>query len=150
MKVKQLTVTDVISNIIETLAMMTVDNTEQLEDFCPDFQAYIDFEGSVSGRLTLECTKQFANALAENLLGLESDKLEEAHRWDAIGELLNVVCGNLVTEIFDSQKPFTLSVPQVSFADIDFKADNEQDDENQQIVQFIIDNYPVRFALKFM
>ena len=150
MKVKQPNMTDVISNIIETLAMMTVDNTEQLEDFCPDFQAYIDFEGSVSGRLTLECTKQFANALAENLLGLESDKLEEAHRWDAIGELLNVVCGNLVTEIFDPQKPFTLSVPQVSFADIESKPHSNENNGNQEMTQFIIDDYPVRFILKFM
>ncbi len=151
MKVKSLAMTDVISDVMETLAMMSVEPVERFDDFVPDFIGHIDFEGPMRGRLFIGCKADFATALAENLLGLESSELDEHHKWDAVGELLNVICGNLVTEIFDSQKSFTLSVPQVSVIDTDMEnVGNEQYQgyNDAECARFIIDGFPVQFLLK--
>ncbi len=150
MSVQQAVLTDVISDIVETLAMMGLEVAHEFRDFVPDFIGHIDFEGTVRGRLFIECTDEFADTLAENLLGLESSELDESHKWDAIGELLNVICGNLVTELFDSKNSFTLSVPQVSVIDSGANSGEGQllMRDSQYCAECFIDGFPVRFTLK--
>ncbi len=149
MSLNQLTMTDVISDIIETLAMMTVEPAEKFGEFTPDFIGHIDFDGSVTGRLFLECTDEFASILAENLLGIDIDGLEEAHKWDAIGEFLNIICGNIVTEIFDNEKSFTLSSPQVNFVEKEtWQANKDSNTDGQEVITFLADGFPIRFVLK--
>ncbi len=145
--------TDVISDVVENLAMMSVDVADKFEGFVPDFIGHINFDGTVCGRLSVECTEDFVKNLAENVLGLDSSELEESHKLDAMGELLNIVCGNIVTRIFDRHEPFTLSVPEVYLAGSIsnyncIEAENTGREYESVTVQFMIDDFPVKFSLQ--
>ncbi len=142
MSVKQASLTDVISEVLEELTMMMVEKTETFDGFQPYLCGSIDFKGTVSGQLSIECTSDFSNALAGNLLGLDESEITEAHRWDALGELLNIICGNMVTRIFDDTTPFKLSAPQ-----IDMVEEDSLPEDTEQEVKLVIDDFPVKFGL---
>jgi hypothetical protein len=51
-------------------------------------------------------------SLASNMLG-EEGPLAVAKQYDALGEIANVICGNLLPSIMDPQEIFQLGVPEV-------------------------------------
>lgn len=81
-------------------------------------QVEIGFEGPSRGRLTLRCGQPFASALAANLLGVDAEEeLAHSHCCDAVKELMNVVCGQLVTAQYGRQAVFHLTIPEVRTLD---------------------------------
>jgi CheY-specific phosphatase CheX len=115
MTTKPTTLTTAISEVIENLTMMVVEEPESCEGFVPQLKGDIEFTGPVNGSLSISCSEGLSQKLAANLLGIEQDNTEtQASSWDALAELLNVVCGNLVTSLYDSSKPFNLSSPQIN------------------------------------
>jgi len=151
-----------ISEVIEELALMTVEVAEELEEFVPDTAGSIDFSGPVNGRLSARCHRTLGTKLASNLLGLEPDD-DDAHEkaCDAFGEMLNVICGNLVTKVFDPERTFTISMPQVENpiesesdepksedADVQ-EAQNEGKWSFQETCTLLLDESPVEFTLSF-
>lgn len=146
MSVKQASLTDVISEVVEELTMMMVEKAESFEDFHPSLCGFIEFKGIVSGRLTVECTSDFSNSLAGNLLGLDESEVTEGHGWDAVGELLNIICGNLVTKMFDDTTPFRLSAPQIDMVEESPEGESSPEDDAEE-VNLVIDDFPVRFGL---
>jgi hypothetical protein len=75
----------------------------------------ISYSGPVSGTLRCWCTQGFASQLAANLLGTRPDD-DAVHDGvgDALGEFMNVVCGQLVTAWHGLHAVFGLSIPMVS------------------------------------
>jgi CheY-specific phosphatase CheX len=130
MIIKQADLTSVISEVIENLAMMVVEPPESTADFHPQLHGWIEFTGPVTGKLSIRCTESLAQAVAANLLGTENmDLRTQANAWDALAELLNVICGNLITELIDSDRPFTLSVPQINIIQPHISNDNSTETE---------------------
>lgn len=74
----------------------------------------IRYHGPVSGTLACWCSRPFGAQLAANLLGLDptADDARQAAD-DAMRELLNVLCGHLVTRWFGTDAVFNLSIPSV-------------------------------------
>lgn len=75
----------------------------------------ISYSGPFSGTLRCWCTQSFASQLAANLLGTrpDSDAVREGVG-DALGEFMNIVCGQLVTAWHGTDPVFDLSIPTVN------------------------------------
>ena len=152
---KPLDLTAVISEVIENLSMMVVENPREWEDFHPQLEGFIEFTGPVNGRLTLRCGEGVARSLASNLLGTEQDDLQtQTSAWDALAELLNVVCGNLVTVLFDDQKPFQLSPPQINTIPEVQVTDPRASEKGEtgsvpdnMVTRLMLDGQPIEFCL---
>ncbi|HKT08728.1 MAG TPA: chemotaxis protein CheX [Gemmatimonadaceae bacterium] len=70
----------------------------------------VAFDGAHAGCLTLCVSDDVFRALAENMLGLEGEDAEP-WRWDALGEMANVICGNALPYILGTHVRLTLAPP---------------------------------------
>ena len=81
----------------------------------------VAFEGPSTGALTVAVSddvavsEDVAVALAANMLGLDPETVRAEHRWrhDAVGELANVVCGNVLPLVAGREAVFHLAAPAV-------------------------------------
>lgn len=102
----------------EQLAFMFV--TPELEEDHRDDSvqaaATVEFEGPLSGRLVISANGELLEPLASNMLGL--DEASEMQQCDALGEVSNVVCGNIMPRIAQSSEAFRITSPNVVLGDI--------------------------------
>jgi CheY-specific phosphatase CheX len=102
-------------HVFETAAFLTVwpatENDGELTP--PDVAARMGFHGPTSGTLTLRVASSVLPLLAENMLGeCEADMALEKGQ-DALRELLNMICGNVLTAWHGEQPVFDLSPPEI-------------------------------------
>ncbi|RMG43646.1 MAG: chemotaxis protein CheX [Candidatus Dadabacteria bacterium] len=133
---------EVSARILEDWGMMMVDpapEETQIFDFNePFYLATIQFHGLMSGRYTVICQKAFMQTLAANLLG--DDQAEDGKdSLDALKEMANVLCGNLLTECYGEDAVFDLVLPEVT------KVDGEQVKQlfSDRTVSYLADDEPV-------
>jgi len=105
----------VATDVFEELAMMLlVSEDEPRETPSPSLVvAGISFEGPFSGRLVASVPESMLPALASNMLGLEdgTDAPPDKQQ-DALKELVNVVCGNLLPAVAGSKAIFNVNAPE--------------------------------------
>jgi hypothetical protein len=77
----------------------------------------VEFHGPVEGCLELRLTGDLVPELAANMMGTD-EVPDEATCRDAVGELVNVICGNLLPELAGYDAVFDLTPPLVG-ADAD-------------------------------
>ncbi len=79
------------------------------------YGASVEFTGPFSGRLFVSITSDMLEPLAANMLGLEPGEAppEGVKVVDALKELLNVICGNLLPAIAGHEKIFNISGPEM-------------------------------------
>jgi hypothetical protein len=70
----------------------------------------VTFHGSFDGRLLLGVSGRVLDSLAANMLG--GELADEGARTDALGELANVVCGNVLTQVAGRDRTFLLDHPR--------------------------------------
>lgn len=74
--------------------------------------ASVGFEGPFSGVLTIVAHEELVRLIAANMLGTEeSDPEVQKKSRDALGEVLNMICGNLLTEIAGAKPEFAINAP---------------------------------------
>lgn len=73
--------------------------------------AVVEFTGPVSGSLDVQVTRDLAATIATNMLGVDQTEDTEMHA-DALGEVANVICGNVVPALADPSAVFALMPPQ--------------------------------------
>ncbi len=76
--------------------------------------ASVSFSGLFDGVLLMAVSQQVLPELTGNMLGIDMDEetsMEEQH--DALKELINVICGNLLPAIAGKQMIFNVETPQV-------------------------------------
>ena len=71
----------------------------------------VGFHGLFEGRLVLVMAGNILRTVAANMLG--DNKLTRKQQLDALGEITNVICGNLLPEIFDSHETFEIDAPNI-------------------------------------
>jgi len=116
------TLYEVATEVFETQAFAFVESCEK-EDIenhhTTDYiVASIDFSGPSEGTLHLLISQNGGKELASNLLGVEpfsDDAIESAP--DAVGEMLNVICGQFLTTHYGTSSVFNLSIPQCEHTD---------------------------------
>jgi hypothetical protein len=69
------------------------------------------FAGPTSGALVVRGDSVLLEALAMNMLGADEAPSEEL-QLDALGEMANVICGNVLPEVEDPSAVFRLSAPE--------------------------------------
>lgn len=106
---------DTLCRVIEQVAFMFAEPADPAILPAPQgacIVADMRFTGAFNGGLRMAAASRFCVEMAANVLGMEpDDPASEAHGIDTMKELLNVVCGNVLTEIAGSEAVFTLSIP---------------------------------------
>jgi CheY-specific phosphatase CheX len=85
------------------------------------FVATVAFTGSHHGAISIEFPARLLPILATNVLGEEETPGEEMQR-DALGELANIVCGNVLPAL-DPDGKYSLGAPEVSVAPVAIAGD---------------------------
>jgi hypothetical protein len=75
-------------------------------------RAVVEFQGPLEGCLDLRLTEDLVPELTANMMGTDTAP-DEATCRDAVGELVNVICGNLLPELAGYQAVFDLTAPVV-------------------------------------
>jgi CheY-specific phosphatase CheX len=77
-----------------------------------DVAVSVEFRGPLAGRLVLRASSCILPAIAANMLGEDESRQAPLQR-DALGELANVICGNVLPAIAGAEAIFNLSAPQL-------------------------------------
>ena len=78
-------------------------------------EAHMGFHGPFGGSLTLALPKEAELDIAANFLGKDADDPEVAKcAEDSLKEILNVLCGHMLTALAGDEPVFDLSIPKVN------------------------------------
>ncbi len=116
-------VSDTITETFETMLEMSLDAVEQVaeDDLEKDrLVGSVFFGGEVVGVLSIHVSKTFAKIITSAMLGTETEDMEEIK--DVLGELTNIVAGNLKTEMVNAGLPCVISTPSITRG-TDFRID---------------------------
>jgi CheY-specific phosphatase CheX len=72
----------------------------------------IAFKGPFAGELVVKVCGGLLPSIAANMLG-EDESPSEAQQQDALGEIANIICGNVLPRIAGPREVFQLGVPQI-------------------------------------
>lgn len=142
------TLTRVFTEVLEQLAFMFVETPDTTET--PESEHLVAtsmaFRGPCSGKVTLAAPREMAPVLAANVLGLDpGEDLGIQASYDALKELLNVTCGNVLTAIAGDEPVFDLTVPEV----MEFSSDAWTDlAEQPGTIYCLVDDFPVLLQLE--
>ncbi|MAX23454.1 MAG: hypothetical protein CMJ19_03030 [Phycisphaeraceae bacterium] len=114
---------DVFCRVMESLAFYFVDpvdkadvNMDSLD--MPYRQLSMRFEGPHHGSLVMYIPQSMTPVIWANMLGVDESEAQDAEQQnDAIRELLNVICGQTLTELWGTEPVFDLHVPQLQDLD---------------------------------
>ncbi len=138
---------EVFTSVLESMAFMFADFTpkeEMPESAATPLEVIINFKGDNQGTMTLIAPEDMCIELVENILGMDPDILNEAERFDALGELVNVTCGQMLTAVLGDEPVYDLTPPVVTRVGQDQWARMLQYEHS---AGFMVDEHPV--LLKF-
>ncbi|MDP7287703.1 MAG: chemotaxis protein CheX [Phycisphaerae bacterium] len=108
----------VAAGTLESLAMMFLVSEDEapITDASKSDQIVsVTFDGPFSGRLTISVSESMLGELAANMLGvMGADETTTDQRHDALRELANVVCGNLLPKLAGVDPVFNVHQPALS------------------------------------
>lgn len=140
---------DVFESVLQNLAFMfveavereTLGSMESPQDLPEKFiKASMAFTGSIQGQVNLMVPDELAKELASNIIGKEIDKnISQRHLNDALKEVLNVTCGNLLSAVVGTKQVFDAAPPTLT--EHDQKAWKAFLDEPESI-PFMIEDWP--------
>jgi CheY-specific phosphatase CheX len=86
----------------------------ELDDICPPFHlgAAVEFQGPISGSLVIDMYGNVIPILAANMLAQE-DPPSDFEQRDALKELTNVICGNLLPYLAGKEAVYTIRAPLI-------------------------------------
>lgn len=73
----------------------------------------VTFSGPFKGSIGVVISKESLPDLAGNMLGIDMEDTTEEQRGDALKELVNVICGNLLPVIAGKRTIFDVGAPQI-------------------------------------
>lgn len=77
-----------------------------------DASVSVQFSGPINGRLVVKVYGNLLPTIAANMLGQEEAPCS-SQQYDALGEIGNVICGNILPKIAGAKAVFHLSPPQI-------------------------------------
>ena len=137
---------EVIHTVWQTMLGQDLEDAEVEETWKDDtdrgMMACIQITGTWEGAVTIECTAKLARDMAEDMFGMDPGEASDEEVSDALGELVNVVGGN-VKALLDGGAE--LSLPAVTTG-VDYKVVAPGSTETCQL-QFTYTGEPVRVGL---
>ena len=74
----------------------------------------LEYKGHKSGNVSLFANDEFLRYAAANMLGIDEDSNDAIEKgFDSIKEILNMVVGNLLTEIYGCDPIFDIGIPSI-------------------------------------
>ena len=138
---------EVFTSVLEQLTFMFAEltpNEEMPADVESPLLVEVGFSGHAQGKLQLISPKSICHEMACNMLGLDADdEFDVEPAYDALCELLNVTCGQLLTTIAGDKPVFDLSPPSVTPLTNDSWKTKIRD---EQSIGFIVDDSPMLIA----
>ena len=110
------TIYRVAAETMESLALMFLVPEEDAMVFgiMPDRVARVDFTGPFDGSLTITFSDELMMELAGNMLGTtDTSEITTEQQDDALRELLNVICGNLLPQVAGNEAVFKVCSPRM-------------------------------------
>ncbi len=110
----------VAGEVLEKLAFIFSFPEEEREpmDYSDAVIARVSFTGPFKGTLLMAVSKEALPEIAGNMLGLEDNSDAAAEQqYDALKELINVICGNLLPAIAGKQTVFNVEAPHIISSD---------------------------------
>ncbi len=146
----QATLNQVFTSVLEQLAFMFAETTEESEpeiDGAGIVQTRMGFRGPYHGHMELIVPRNMCEELAANVLGLEpDDEMVLRAPFDALKELLNVTCGNVLTTLAGEEPIFDLSIPTVEQHEPDQWAVFRSREDTLFV---LVDDFPVLLYLEY-
>lgn len=134
----------VFAQVAENLAFMFVETPEgeEFETLETDFvKAHMCFTGPFRGTLSIAVPRAMCPEIAASVLGLDpDDELVTRQPCDALKELLNVTCGNVLTAIAGEEPVFDLTVPELTELDLESW---EAFSKSRGAIRFLVEDSPV-------
>lgn len=106
----------VAEDVLEKLAFIFSFPEDEREgiDYDTAVAVMVSFSGPFTGTLILALSPEVLPELTGNMLGLDDgDETTPAEQHDALKELINVICGNLLPAISDKQIVFNVDAPVI-------------------------------------
>lgn len=143
-------IADVFCQVLEKFAFMFGETCEKEELIIEEdryLQATINFHGFISGVFGIASPVSLCVDLAANILGIDpDDQMASEDGGDALKELLNVICGQILTRIFGEETIFNLSVPTLQEMDRDAWRDLIDEPET---IGLLLDDIPMAVNLHY-
>ncbi|UCD82309.1 MAG: chemotaxis protein CheX [Desulfobacterales bacterium] len=111
-------ITNAVREIFDTMLSMDMETVE--EPSVANFNGSrivgsIGFAGLVMGNLNLHVDEAFARRMTAAMLDMETDEIEGSEDiHDVIGELCNMICGDLKSRLCDEGLTCELSIPSIT------------------------------------
>ncbi|SRR5690554_3510651 len=95
--------------------MFIMDESADVAEGRPPWLAVtVSFTGPLKGKLTMRVSSEVPAPLAANMLGLADDQTPtREQQLDALRELLNVICGNMLPLLAGSDEVFNVGAPDI-------------------------------------
>ncbi len=108
------TIYRVAEDVLEKLAFLFSFREDERDhmDYATAMAASVSFGGEFEGSLIMAVSEDVLPELAANMLGIE-EQTTPAEQQDALKELINVVCGNLLPEIAGKKNLFNVNPPTI-------------------------------------
>lgn len=105
----------IVSDVLGDLAFMVAESgASELPVGSIWLAGEVRYLGARRGTIRAWCTREFAAKLAANLLGVEPGSTEAQIRSeDSVRELLNIICGQVVTTWHGTSSVFNLTIPVI-------------------------------------
>lgn len=110
-----------LQSVLEKMAFMFADVVQEneFEDDEPVLlEATMEFKGETNGKTILAAQAELCASLAENMLGIDPDEVNDSSLEDALREVLNMTSGLYLTNRWGDDVVFDLTVPEVRKLDM--------------------------------
>lgn len=121
-------VTTAVEDVFDTMLSMDVSKItpdEVVTNGQPHIVGTVSLAGSVLGNVNIYLNSQFARTITAAMLGMDTEDIEgEEEVHDVIGEVCNMVGGNLKSRLCDAGFSCELSIPSIT-AGNDFRIESK-------------------------
>jgi CheY-specific phosphatase CheX len=111
-------ITNAVYGVFDTMLSMSIkisDRDFPLNSEGRRIVGSVGFAGKVMGNVSVHVYEDFARLITAAMLGMEIDEIEgEEEVYDAIGELSNMIGGDLKSRFCDSDLACDLSIPSIT------------------------------------
>jgi len=114
-------VTNAVNEVFDTMLTMDMEFCDADAGISVDGKRIVgsvSFAGEVMGSIGIYVSDDFARYITAEMLGMELEEIdgdEEVH--DVIGEMSNMIGGNLKSRLCDAGFPCSLSIPSITSGD---------------------------------
>ena len=111
-------VSDSVIEVFDTMLSMSIEPLDEVPKERPTSERIVgsvNFAGEVMGLITIDVSRQFSQVMTASMLDVEVDEIEGPDPVkDLLGEISNIVGGNLKSAFLDAGYDCSISTPSIT------------------------------------